>query len=81
MDKDNVLYVGSKKEIVDFDAYESSLKKEIEKNTQAFPGADTAIVLSIDREVAYENFLRLFALTQKNGSKIRLVYKDTEPAL
>ncbi len=79
MDKDNVLYVGSRKEIVDFASFDTSLRREVEKNAKLFPGSETTVVLSVDREVAYEDFLRLFSLTQKMNTRIRLVYKDSSP--
>lgn len=73
MDAQNVIYVGNKKEIVDFESFPESLAKELEKSPV---GADRTIVLSIDRRVEYGEFLRLFALTQEAGANLRLVYKD-----
>ncbi|NGX53679.1 MAG: hypothetical protein K1000chlam4_00396 [Chlamydiae bacterium] len=78
MDAQNVIYVGSKKEIVDLDSFKESLRHEIQKH-QA--DADTTVVLSIDRRVEYGAFLRLFSLAQESGSKLRLVYNDTSGQL
>ncbi|NGX55283.1 MAG: hypothetical protein KR126chlam2_00914 [Chlamydiae bacterium] len=78
MDAQNVIYVGSKKEIVDLDSFKESLSHEIQKH---LADADTTVVLSIDRRVEYGAFLRLFSLAQESGSKLRLVYNDTSGQL
>lgn len=77
MDAQNVIYVGGKKEIVDLESFRESLNHEIATALIAHPGADTTIVLSIDKRVEYGDFLRLFALAQESGAKLRLVYSDT----
>jgi len=76
MDAQNVIYVGSKKEIVDLKSFQESLSYEIKAALKAHPGADTTVVLSIDRRVEYGDFLRLFSLAQTSGAKLRLVYND-----
>lgn len=76
MDAQNVIYVGSKKEIVDLETFEDVLQKEIEKSHILYPNADTTVVLSIDKRVEYGDFLRLFSLAQKCEAKLRLVYRD-----
>jgi biopolymer transport protein ExbD len=76
MDAQNVIYVGSKKEIVDLESFKESLEKEIQFTLKAHPGADTTLVLSIDKRVEYGDFLRLFSLAQESGAKLRLVYND-----
>lgn len=81
MDAQNVLYLGSKKEIIDLESVKDVLRHEIQKNQIVHPGADATVVLSIDRRVEYGIFLRLFALAQETGAKIRLVYNDREDAL
>jgi biopolymer transport protein ExbD len=77
MDAQNVIYVGSKKEIVDLESFQGSLIREINAALVAHPGADTTVVLSIDKRVEYGDFLRLFSLAQASGAKIRLAYTDT----
>ncbi|MCB1181141.1 MAG: biopolymer transporter ExbD [Chlamydiia bacterium] len=77
MDGENVIYVGNKKEIIDLGSFEEALKKEIEKNRLLHPGGETTVVLSIDKQVEYGSFLRLFAIAQKCQAGLRLVYRDT----
>lgn len=77
MDAQNVIYVGSKKEIVDLASFQESLDREIQTTLNMHPGADTAVVLSIDRRVEYGDFLRLFSQAQKTGARLRLVYHDS----
>ncbi|MBS0623736.1 MAG: biopolymer transporter ExbD [Verrucomicrobia bacterium] len=76
MDAQNVIYVGSKKEIVDLESFQESLQAEIDKFRKMHSDADLAVVLSLDRSVEYGDFLRLFALTQQLGVKIRLMYHE-----
>ncbi|MFZ0564809.1 MAG: biopolymer transporter ExbD [Chlamydiales bacterium] len=77
MDAQNVIYVGSKKEIVDLESFQESLSREIDRNLAAHPGADISVVLSIDRGVEYGDFLRLFSLAQQSDIKLRLMYHDS----
>lgn len=80
VDAQNVIYVGSQKEIVDHESFQESLRRELKKVASMHPGADTTVVLSIDRRVEYGDFLRLFSLAQETGAKLRLVYNDcSEP--
>ncbi|MFN0065075.1 MAG: ExbD/TolR family protein [Chlamydiales bacterium] len=79
MDAQNVIYVGSRKEIVDLSSFKSTLLREIDKLTTAHPEADTTVVLSIDRNVEYGDFLRLFSLAQEAHTKLRLVYNEGDP--
>ncbi len=76
MDAQNVIYVGSKKEIVDLESFRESLAAEIANTLAAHPGADTTVVLNIDKRVEYGDFLRLFSLAQDSGAKLRLAYND-----
>jgi biopolymer transport protein ExbD len=76
MDAQNVIYVGSKKEIVDLASFRESLAQEIAASRSLHPGADTTVVLSIDKRVEYGDFLRLFSLAQESGAKLRLVYNE-----
>jgi len=78
MDAQNVIYVGSKKEIVDLESFKESLKQELSKSVDHHPGAETTVVLSIDRRVEYGDFLRLFSLAQESGTKLRLVFNQSE---
>ncbi|NGX61428.1 MAG: hypothetical protein K940chlam9_00913 [Chlamydiae bacterium] len=77
MDAQNVIYVGSKKEIVDLSSFGESLSREVEKAKRLHPGCDTTLVLSLDKRVEYGDFLRLFSSAQETGLPLRLVYKDS----
>jgi biopolymer transport protein ExbD len=78
MDAQNVIYVGSRKEIVDLTSFYSSLKKEIEKVRARYSIETPTVVLSVDRSVEYGDFLRLFAEAQKAEVPLRLVYNESE---
>ena len=71
MDAQNVIYVGSRKEIVDLSSFKNALLRELEKLPQ---NADKTIVLSIDKSVDYGDFLRLFSQAQAANVKLRLCY-------
>ena len=76
MDAQHVIYVGSKKAIVDLGTLPETIDNEIHLLKTQYPTAQPTIVLSIHRRVDYESFLRLFALVQERpigyGSSINL---------
>ena len=78
MDAQNVIYVGSKKAIVDLLSVKQQLLEEVEKLNKQHPGIIPTVVLSIDRRVDYGSFLRLFSIIQENSPRIRMVYKPEE---
>jgi biopolymer transport protein ExbD len=78
MDAQNVIYLGSKKAIVDLISLKSHLQQEVDKLKQQNGGNEPTIVLSVDQRVEYGLFLKLFALTQDCCPHIRLVYQHLE---
>ena len=76
MDAQNVIYVGSRKEIVDLHSFYPSLSREIEKVKKAHQISTPTVVLSVDKKVEYGDFLRLFSEAQKAGIPLRLVYNE-----
>ena len=79
MDAQNVIYVGSKKAIVDFGSLKSQVQEEIIKLKKQYLGVVPTVVISVDRRVEYEPFLRLFSIVQECCPSIRLVFKPKEP--
>lgn len=80
MDAQHVIYVGSKKAIVDLASVKSELIEEIDQLKQQHSNLNPTVVLSIDRRVDYGAFLRLFSIVQENSPRIRLVYQPEETA-
>lgn len=78
MDAQHVIYVGSKKAIVDLGSVKSSIEAEIAKLKKQHPGIEPTVVVSVDRRVDYGAFLRLFSIIQESTSRIRLVYRPAE---
>lgn len=78
MDAQNVIYVGSKKAIVDFFNLKETLLNEIELIKKQFRNVNLTVVVSVDRRVEYGPFLRLFSIVQECSKNIRLVYKSSE---
>lgn len=74
MDAQNVIYVGSKKNIVDMYSLKTHLLEEIAALEKVHLGQAPSIVLSVDKQVDYGAFLQLFSVAQECCSKIRLVY-------
>lgn len=74
MDAQNVIYVGSKKAIIELALLKESLLQEMEKLKKQHAGINPTIVLSIDRRVEYGLFLKLFSIAQECGKNVRLVY-------
>lgn len=78
MDAQNVIYVGSKKAIVDLGSLQTFLTEEIALLKRQHPTLDPTIVLSVDRRVEYGSFLKLFSIIQQTGHRLRLVYKPDQ---
>lgn len=78
MDAQNVIYVGSKKDIVDLGSLKSHLQEEMAHLKKQYPGLNPTVVLSVDRRVLYDSFLRLFSIAQECCPKLRLVYQPAE---
>lgn len=78
MDAQHVIYLGSKKAIVDLRSLKQSLQQELQHLKNQNGGQEPTIVLSIDRRVDYGLFLRLFAIAQECCSRLRLVYQPMD---
>jgi biopolymer transport protein ExbD len=78
MDAQHVIYVGSKKAIVDLGSVKSTIQEEITKIKKQHPGIEPTVVVSVDRRVDYGSFLKLFSLVQESTPRIRLVYRASE---
>lgn len=78
MDAQNVIYVGSKKAIVDLSSVKEQLEEEISKLKNQHANLIPTVVLSIDKRVDYGSFLRLFSIVQDSSPRIRFVYKPDE---
>lgn len=78
MDAQNVIYLGSKKAIVDLVSLKNHLHEEIDQLRKQNQGIDPTVVLSVDRRVEYGSFLRLFSICQECSPKLRLVYKPSD---
>lgn len=78
MDAQNVIYLGSKKAIVDFSSLKNRLQLELDALKKQNQGVEPTVVLSVDRRVEYGIFLKLFSMTQECCTRLRLVYEPLE---
>jgi len=78
MDKDQVIYVGSKKKIVDLMSLKEELQTHISLWKEHFHGVTPTVVLSVDRRVQYETFLRLFSEVVKTVPRVRLAFRTDD---
>lgn len=78
MDAQHVIYLGSKKAIVDLGSLKQSLEQELQRLKQQNDGQEPTVVLSIDRRVNYGLFLRIFSIAQECCSHLRLVYQPSD---
>lgn len=78
MDAQHVIYLGSKKSIMDLNSLKQNLEQELQILRRQNGGQEPTIVLSIDRRVNYGLFLRLFSIAQECCSRLRLVYQPLE---
>lgn len=78
LDAQNVIYVGSKKAIIDLGSLRDAVQNEMQKIKKIYPKASPTIVLSVDKKVDYGSFLRIFAELQGLSERLRLVFKPEE---
>jgi biopolymer transport protein ExbD len=78
MDAQHVIYLGSKKAIVELASLKQNLQQELQHLKQQNGGQEPTIVLSVDRRVNYGLFLRLFSIAQECCTRLRLVYQPLE---
>lgn len=78
IDAQNVIYVGSKKTIVDLSSLKKHLQEDIEYLKKQHHGIEPTVVISVDRRIEYGFFLRVFSIVQESSTHIRLVYKYDE---
>lgn len=79
MDKQHILYLGTKKHIVDLHSLKEDLLRELELLKSQNNQQEPTLVLSIDKHVDYGMFLTLFSIAQECCSRLRLVYQPSEP--
>lgn len=78
LDAQNVIYVGSKKAIIDLASLREAIQNEMIKIKKIYPSASPTIVLSVDKKVDYGSFLQIFGELQGLGERMRLVFKPEE---
>lgn len=78
MDAQNVIYLGSRKTIVDIHSLKQSLQEEYEAVKKQTGQNEPTVVVSIDRRVEYGDFLKVFSIAQDCCKKLRLVYKPSD---
>ncbi|NGX41811.1 MAG: hypothetical protein K940chlam7_00085 [Chlamydiae bacterium] len=78
MDAQNVIYVGSKKSILDLVSLKNHLQEEVSQLKKQNNSIEPTVVLSVDQRVDYGSFLRLFSICQECCPRLRLVYKPSE---
>lgn len=76
MDRTEVIYVGSKRRIVDLLSLPEQLQQEVELFTKAHGGAKPTLVLSVDEDVPYSSFLHLYSVCSREVENIKLVYQS-----
>src|SRR5260221_9962711 len=75
MDADQVIYMGSKKEIVELGAVKEKLTELMLQIKAIDPTCIPTVVLHIDRRVDYGAFLKLFSQVQECTPRVRLSFK------
>ena len=78
MDAQHVIYLGSKKAIVDLSSLKQHLEQEISRLKEHHGGIQPTVVLSVDKRVEYGLFAKLFSIVQECCPQIRLVYQPLE---
>lgn len=74
VDKHHVIYVGSKKAIVDMSSLNEAIIQEVQKLHDGGGTDKPTVVLSIDKQVPYDIFLKLFSRVMELKLPLRLSY-------
>jgi biopolymer transport protein ExbD len=75
MDAEQVIYIGSKKEIIDMGSVKDRLTELIQALKSKHPSCRPTVILNIDRRVDFGAFMRLFSQVQECCPRIRLSFK------
>lgn len=78
VDAHQVIYVGSKKAIVDLASLKEALVHEVQKLKSEGGNDRPTVVLSIDKQVPYDIFLKLLSRTLELQLPLRLSYKGAD---
>jgi biopolymer transport protein ExbD len=78
MDAQHVIYLGSKKAIVDLFSLKESIQYELNQLRNHHQFQEPTLVLSVDKRVEYGVFLTLFSIAQECCRNLRLVYQPIE---
>jgi biopolymer transport protein ExbD len=76
MDDNQVIYIGSKKEIIDMGSVKDRLTELISAMKSEHPNYCPTIVLHVDRRVDFGAFMRLFSQVQECSPRIRLSFNS-----
>lgn len=77
MDEQQVIYIGSKKEIIDMGSVKDRLNELIAAMKNEHPAYAPTIVLNVDRRVDFGAFMRLFSQAQECSPRIRLSFNPS----
>lgn len=78
VDAHEVIYVGSKKKIVELSTLTHYLEREIDRYRHHHSGTTPTVALQIDGSVPYATFLQVFHAAQLTGATLRLAYHTTD---
>lgn len=81
IDEQEVIYLGSKKRIVDAASLKELLIEEAGYYRRDHEGQQPTLMLNIDKRVSYELFLQVFAVVQQLGLPLRLAYREPDEDL
>ncbi|MBS0654246.1 MAG: biopolymer transporter ExbD [Verrucomicrobia bacterium] len=76
MDDNQVIYIGSKKEIIDMGSVKDRLTELINAMKSEYPNYSPTVVLNVDRRVDFGAFMRLFSQVQECSPRIRLSFNS-----
>lgn len=76
VDAQEVIYVGSKKRIEDLSTLKQALEEELMNLNEGGGDGNQSLVLSFDRGVNYDLFLKVFSIAQECSRHIRLAYQN-----
>lgn len=74
IDNEEVIYLGTSKDIVDLESLQKRLDQEIDIYKQQHSNTVPTITLNIDKSIPYDTVLQVLNKVQPTGAVIRLAY-------
>lgn len=78
VDNEEVIYLGSSKDIIDMESLQDRLNHEIQSYRQSHADTIPTVTLNIDKSIQYSTFFQILSKVYSTGAVVRLAYETEE---